>query len=247
MPQCKNCGLPAEHNYCSHCGQAIKLERISMKYVFHEIFHFFTHLEKGFLYTSMQMLKSPGPAIAAYIDGKRKSYQPPVSYFLVWTTIFILTLFLFVSVFGENRVIGYNDYFGPGSTTGYAISHLSFMLTFIIPFQSFYLYILITRHRYNFFETLVAGIYAVGTVIQLQFVFAILSLLSHLALGSTADLRYSDAFKVAYFIWFTISMLSQFNISNKVLRGIAFVLLAGGTFTFWRIYGVPQIAHLFMH
>jgi hypothetical protein len=247
MELCKNCGLPVKDQYCSHCGQKVNIPRISFGYVIHEIFHFFTHLEKGFLFTSGSMLINPGYAILSYIDGKRKKYQPPVSYFLIWTTIFILTLYFFERAFGENVVISYNDYFGPGHTTNYAISHLSIMLTLIIPFQSFYLYLLVMQKRYHFFETLVAGIYAVGTIIFLQFVFAILSLCYFLLFSSSVDLRYSDGFKVIYFIWFTISLLRQFAISWKPVRGILFVLLAGATFTAWRLYGVPALAGLFMN
>jgi Protein of unknown function (DUF3667) len=244
---CSNCGKPAAHEYCSYCGQKINIPRISFSYVWHEAFHFFTHLDKGFLFTTRQMLFSPGKAITSFIDGKRKAYQPPVSYFLIWTTIFILALYLLEKIYGENKVIAYNDYFGPGSTTQYAISHLSIMLTFIIPFQSFYLYILLTRQRYNFFETLVAGIYAVGTIIMLQFVFALLSFIYFLVTSSPANLKYSDGFKLAYFTWFTISFLGQFQITHKYVRGILFVLLAAGTFTAWRILVVPEIASLFMH
>ncbi|HEY3387127.1 MAG TPA: DUF3667 domain-containing protein [Saprospiraceae bacterium] len=245
MEHCKNCGLPVENEYCSHCGQKIMIPRISFGSVLHEIFHFFTHLEKGFLFTSRQLLLDPGRTIISYIDGKRKKYQPPVSYFLIWTTIFILTLYLFEKIFGENRVINYNDYFGPGSTTNYAISHLSIMLTMIIPFQAFYLYLLITKQRYNYFETLVAGIFAIGTIIQLQFIFAIIALLYAIS-GSPLDLRYSDVFKMAYFIWLTISILKEFSLQYKMIRGVLFIILAAGTFTVWRIFGVPEIARLFM-
>lgn len=244
---CKNCGQPVENAFCSHCGQKVNTPRISLSNVWHEIFHFFTHLEKGFLFTSWQMLICPGHAITSYIRGQRKKYQPPVSYFLIWTTVFILILYMFEEIWGENNVINYNEYFGPGASTQYAISHLSFMLTFVIPFQAFYLYILITSQRYNYVETLVAGIYAVGTIILLQFAFALIALLYSFLSGMPIDLRYSDIFKMGYFVWFTINLLKEFEVKNKWVRGILFVLLAAGTFTAWRIYVVPEIASLFTH
>lgn len=243
---CKNCGHPVEDTFCGHCGQKANLPRISFSNVWHETFHFFTHLEKGFLYTSWQLLIAPGQAITSYISGRRKKYQPPVSYFLIWTTAFMLTLYFFEKIWGENKVISYNEYFGPGSSTPYAISHLSFMLIFIIPFQAFYLFALVTRRRYNYFETLVAGIYAIGTIILLQFTFALIALLYSLITGMPLDLRYSDLFKLGYFVWFTISMLNEFENKHKWLRGLLFVLLAAATFTAWRIYVVPEIANLFM-
>lgn len=246
MDQCRNCGKTVQDQYCSHCGQKIHVGRISFHYITHEALHFFTHLEKGFLFTSLQMLISPATNIISFIEGKRKPYQPPISYFLIWTTIFILFVLFLNTMFGDNKVIAYNDYYGPGATTSYAITHLSFMLMFIIPFQSFYLYVLVTHGRYNYFESMVAGFYAIGTIIQLQFVFAVLSLLYFLTTSLPANLWYSDAFKIAYFIWFTISMLREFDHPYKLLRGLALILMIAGTFTLWRVYGVPVIAELLM-
>lgn len=170
MKHCKNCGETLHDLYCSHCGQKARVGRITIIYLWNDIFHFFTHFEKGFLFTSLQMLQSPGKTITRFIYGKRKSYQPPVSYFLIWTTIFILFLYWIEKVYGENKVINYRDYFGPGATTRIAISHLSIVLTVIMPFQAFYLYLLVTKKVYNYFETMVATIYSLGTVILLQFV-----------------------------------------------------------------------------
>ena len=223
------------------------MERITFSYLWHELFHFFTHIEKGFVYTTWKMLASPGKVVTEYVEGKRKKYQKPISYFLIWTSIFILTLYVFVKTFGEQSVIDYKNYFGPGMDTPFAISNLSFMLALIVPIQAVHLYYTITRPKYNYFESLVMAIYAVGTIICLQFVFALLSLLKYSVTSSAADLRYSDIFKVGYLMWFTVSVLRQLDIRNKWRRGILFILLAGATFTLWRLFGVPWLVEIFMH
>jgi len=247
MDHCRNCGKPVQDLYCSHCGQKNHVDRITLTYLWQELFHFFTHIEHGFIFTSVKMLAAPGPSITEYVRGKRKSYQSPVSYFLVWTTIFLLTLFVFARTFGENQVIDYKDYFGPGATTRFAISHLSLVLTLIIPVQAFYLFILVTRGQYNYFESLVAAIYAVGTIILLQFVFAVLAFIAFLLLGAPVDLRISDTFKAAYLFWFIFSFLSAFDVSHKTVRGIAFCIAAAGTFLAWRLLAVPDLISLFLH
>lgn len=117
VSHCLNCGAELHGAYCQQCGQKAKVERITFRYVVHDLFHFFTHIESGFLFTSIQMLKSPGATAKNFIEGKRKSYQPPVSYFFIWTTIYILLLYLIEKTFGENVVINYQNYFGPGEAT----------------------------------------------------------------------------------------------------------------------------------
>ena len=244
MEYCKNCGKPVKDLYCSHCGQKIVFERISFLYIWHQVFHFFTHIEHGFLYTSIRMLSSPGKTITTYIDGKRKVHQPPVSYFLIWTTIFILFLYWMDNTFGHNTVIDYKDYWGPSGATTFAISHLNIVLTIIVPFQALYLFLLITRKKYNYSETLVAAIYMVGTIILLQFVFALTALILYAFSHQSVDLQISDILKLTYFIWFIIDFSRLFPVKARLLRASAFILLATATFTVWRLYGVPELIRI---
>src|SRR4029077_7286393 len=132
---------------------------------------------------------------------KRKNYQSPISYFLIWTTVFILFLYLIEKIFGYNKVINYGDYFGPAADTRMAISNLSIVLTVVIPFQAFYLFLLVTKKSYNYFETMVATIYSLGTIIQFQFLFALLALISHIVHPGSVNLVISDSFKILYLIW----------------------------------------------
>jgi hypothetical protein len=241
MKTCKNCGKKSEGIYCSHCGQKLAMERISFHYIVHEIFHFFTHLEKGFLFTTVQLLSNPGTTAISYVDGKRKAYQPPVSYFLVWITIYLLSLYGLEKIFGENRVIDYENYFGPGASTRYAISHLSIVLTTVAPFQALYIYLLASRPRLNYFETLVIVIYGLGTIIALQFLFVLIALLTFVVSGQSLPLIYSDLFKISYIIWMIISIGKQFTIRYKALKIFLIIILMFGTFTLWRTALLPRL------
>jgi len=185
--------------------------------------------------------------VIGYVEGKRKKYQSPISYFLIWTSIFILTLYLFVKTFGEKSVIDYRDYFGPGMDTPFAISNLSLILAIIVPVQALHLYLTLMRPKYNYFESLVMAVYAVGTIIFLQFVFALLSLLIFSLTQHPADLRFSDLFKASYLVWFTWCVTSHLDVTHKVVRGLLFLVLAVATFTLWRLFGVPMIAEWFVN
>jgi hypothetical protein len=202
-------------------------------------------MQDGFFFTSWRMLKSPGRAVKDFIDGKRKNYQPPVSYFLIWIGIYILLLYWIEKAFGENVVINYQEYFGTGTTTKLAISHLSLVLTIVIPFQALYLFWLVTRRFYNYSESMVAIIYCLGTIILLQFVFAVVALLIHVLFSVVADLRISDFLKILYLLWFIISLIRLFPVKIKFFKVLLFLILAFGTFTLWRLYGVPGIIDWF--
>lgn len=243
---CKNCGAEVTGAYCSNCGQQANPERISIQYIGHEVFHFFTHIQHGFLFTTREMLRSPGTTVTAYVDGMRKKHQSPVSYFLIWVAAFIFILYMLVQFYGKNTVIDYHDYFGPGASTSFAISNLSIMLAFIVPIQALYLFLFITRPRYNYMESVAMMVYGVGTIIFLQLIFACAALLQYFVTHAALPLQYSDVLKAGYFIWFALSMVKTLQIKQPVLRGVLFFLFAAATFTLWRLYVVPVLASWFI-
>src|SRR5215203_1978287 len=241
MSFCKNCGEKVVGSYCSHCGQKTIEARISFQYIWHEVLHFFTHFEKGFLFTSWSMLAKPGKVVTDFVKGKRKVYQPPVSFFLIWITMYLLLLYIVEKVFGENVVIDYKEYFGPSSTTKFAVSHLSIVLLVVIPFQALYFYWLVAWKKYNYFESLVVAMYFLGTVILLQAVFVILAIVIRPLTGTSIALIYSDPLKILYLAWAVTNTIKLFRVKNTVIRVVLFAVLAFGTFTVWRLYGVPAI------
>jgi hypothetical protein len=227
--------------YCAHCGQKADPGKINFAFLCRELFHFVTHADSGFIYNSLQMIAHPGQTAKNYIDGERKRYQSPISYFLIWTTVFILFLYLIEKIFGNNAVINYGDYFGPAADTRLAISNLGIVLTVVIPFQALYLFLLVTKSSYNYFETMVATIYSIGTIVQFQFLFAFLAVISHIVHSGTVDLLISDSFKILYLIWFILDTIRLYSVKYKHIRAIGFMALAFGTFTLWRLYGFPVI------
>ena len=239
MRHCYNCHQPVHGAYCSHCGQKYREERLSFHWLLHEIFHFFTHIESGFLFTTWRMIVKPGSTVTGFIKGERKKFQSPISYFLIWITIYILFLYWIEKIFGQNTVIDYSTYFGEGSATRFAISHLGLVLIFIIPFQALFLKIFVTGPAYNYCETVVCTFYSLGTIIVMQFLFAVLALIGFMLFGMTQNLLISDILKVIYISWFAINVVKKFQGNLKWIRALAFVLMAFGTFTLWRILGYP--------
>jgi hypothetical protein len=219
---CKNCGNIVHHKYCPHCGQKASVERITFHFLWHQLFHFFTHLEKGFLFTSVGMLLRPGKTVNEYIRGKRIIYQPPVSYFLVWIAIYALMLYLVKETFGEGAVIDYKNYFGSDVSTQYAINHLGIVLSILLPVFAFYIYLLTGTRLFNYAESLVVVLYVLGTIILAQAIFVI------------------------YLFWFGFSFMKQQPLKNRFLRAIFFTLLCFGSFTLWRMIIYPQLSARFL-
>jgi len=76
---CLNCGATVYENFCPRCGQKADVKKLTWNSFIEEVFHFFTHIEKGFLKTTGQLIIHPGKLCKDYLDGKRKAYHKPIS------------------------------------------------------------------------------------------------------------------------------------------------------------------------
>jgi hypothetical protein len=242
MKHCKNCNTELLGNYCYKCGQKSKVEKITLKYLVHDVFHFFTHIESGFLFTSIQMLKAPGTTVKQFINGKRKPYQSPLSYYIIWTAIYLLLLLVIEELFGKGTVISYDNYFGSGIATDFAIKHLSSVLAVLLPIFSFYFWIIAAKRTYNYLESLVCVIYALGTIILAQSAFVLFAVIFYLFTHRSVELFISDAFKITYLLWFVYSSVQVIHVNKKLIRFIVTAALMFGTFTLWRLKIFPWIA-----
>jgi Protein of unknown function (DUF3667) len=150
---CKNCKAIGVGNFCSSCGQNFKTERLSMRSILHEVFHFFTHLDHGFPYTLKRLLTSPGTMQKEYVDGVRYKYQKPFSMFFICATIAALTMYwinvLLLKYFdaGDNKeAILFQKYW-------------AILQIFMLPVYAFVTYLFFKRSKLNYGEIVVFQLY----------------------------------------------------------------------------------------
>src|SRR5689334_17205611 len=84
---CKNCEGSFEGKFCSNCGQKADIHRITLKHLFHELFHAITHADKGILLLAKDLLTRPGYVAREYLDGKRKKYFNPLSFMVITAAV----------------------------------------------------------------------------------------------------------------------------------------------------------------
>jgi hypothetical protein len=83
---CKYCQQAGTGKYCNQCGQLFVAKRITFSSIRHEVFHFFTHMDKGILFTLKKLITSPGAMQRDYIHGDRFKRQKPFSTFFIGAT-----------------------------------------------------------------------------------------------------------------------------------------------------------------
>lgn len=150
MKTCLNCGAEGGQKYCPNCGQALQIERISIKSLLHEVAHTFWHLEKGFLYTLKELAIHPGTTQRKYLSGIRLCYQKPFPLFTISVTFCALALY-FIS----------KD--APNQSDQFFYKHYWFMVqAAMLPFFALITYMLFKSPDLYYAEALVMNVYLLG-------------------------------------------------------------------------------------
>ena len=161
---CRNCKAEIQHHFCPYCGQKKDVKRLTWHSLVAEIAHFFSHIEHGFVNTCYQLLVKPGKTINEYIEGKRKKYHKPVGFYLIWVALFILTGTLISKWMGFHRTVESNLLIPAGETWSYFMEHRNVFELLLIPIIALFVWLIISRPRMNYIETLVLNIYAFGVL-----------------------------------------------------------------------------------
>lgn len=88
---CKNCNSGLQGNFCHNCGQKkINPEHRTLKHLFEEFFHYFTHLDSKVIRTIKTLLTKPGQITKDVINGITVKHFKLSSLFLIATLIYFL-------------------------------------------------------------------------------------------------------------------------------------------------------------
>lgn len=98
---CINCGTEIKGAYCHACGQPAKPDRLTLLSLGSDYLGRVFSLDTKFLRTLKDLTINPGLVSLDFILGNRVKYVPPVSYFLIIVTLFIIYLSIIDVKFSE--------------------------------------------------------------------------------------------------------------------------------------------------
>ena len=172
---CLNCGHPVSGNYCGHCGQKASTHRFTLKHVFtHDLIHGALHLDKGFPYTAMQLIKRPGYAVREYIEGKRANYFNAITFLLLFVALDLFvettTNFHVTDIAGvpdANNILDQIDHI--------RLKYKKEIYLVTIPLYSLITYTVFYKAKLNYAEHLVLHTYKEGGTLMISIIgFAII-------------------------------------------------------------------------
>ncbi len=179
---CLNCGrlLADDVMYCHHCGQPSSTSRLSTRSFMVSVFAGLTRINRGVVYTCVNLLIRPWKVIADYVRGCRVRYTAPVQLLLILTFLILACSSLF-NIGTEDTEVSKIAIFDASVAAGAAANALidgflnSTVLQYFFTFiPSIPILMLINRRkgeaRYNFAEYLLAAIYMSDAVLAFSLV-----------------------------------------------------------------------------
>jgi hypothetical protein len=209
--ECLNCGKKISSKYCPSCGQERIIRRLEAKTIIQEVIHGIFHWENSFLRTFKLLLTKPGHFVKEYIDGKRKSFVKPFSFFLFFLTIYVLVFhwmsgryFAFLKSSFLNADSQLSSFEKMRHLVNANINYLYFILPFIFAFS---LKLFLKKNTgINYAESLVFSTYIFATFLIFGTVIMFLSMI---------DIRIWSLRLVISFIYLSFAVM-QFSGCSRV-------------------------------
>lgn len=172
---CKNCNtnLSQESDYCFNCGGKVIHNRLTLKNLAQHLGETFFNYDNKLFKTIICLIKAPEEVIDSYVQGIRKRYINPISFFgisltLTGFSIFIIRKFyknaLDASQFLNNSEIYSNKASQDimASSTDFSLEYSSLIYASMIPIFALISWVIFHNKRYNFTEHLVTYMYSMS-------------------------------------------------------------------------------------
>ncbi|OUR96022.1 hypothetical protein A9Q86_16185 [Flavobacteriales bacterium 33_180_T64] len=228
---CKNCHteLISNSDFCNICGGKVIRNRLTFKNLFEHISETFFNYDNKLLRTLNDLFIKPETVIEGYINGIRKRYVNPISYFGLALTFGGLYL-LFLNKFYP-EALDFSNFVMKGQeefqkkNMSIAQEYQSILMMFYIP-----IYALIARitfiglNKFNYTELLVVFMYWQA---QMSIVSAIIIVLSAM-FGITAGIMTMIFIPVMMlYCAYILKRLYQLSFWEIILRSLLFVVILG--------------------
>jgi hypothetical protein len=214
LTYCLNCGASVSGKYCHECGQKAHVNRLTAKALMDEVVHFFTHAEETFFKTTLHYIIKPGITSLNFIEGKRKRYQKPVSYFLIWTGVYILLHNFILNQFHYELVLqSTGQSLAQKEANVFFRNNFSFFILPIMVLSALIIWLVLGRPRFYYFELLTIVLYGGGTYFALCLISdTLLGVILKININHYKVFFWQTILSGVYNIWFTFDFFRHLKI-----------------------------------
>ncbi len=177
---CKNCRteILEQDDYCKSCGGKVIRNRLTFKNLFEHLSETFFNYDNKLLRTFVQLFKQPEDVIVGYINGVRKKYINPISFFGLALTLSGLSILIIKKFYIE-----YLDFSvlleGTNvpdeimkNISSESLEYNSLFYSILVPLFALISWITFLDKKYNFTEHIIIYLYSMSLLSMLLVVLA---------------------------------------------------------------------------
>jgi Protein of unknown function (DUF3667) len=160
---CKNCATHFKGKFCPQCAQKASTGRLQVGNVLHEFWHNLTHTDHSVFSFIKGMIANPGIVIREFIEGKRKKYFNPYTFFILITGILI---------FITSRLFEYEDslYKVRNEQGQFLSKHYNLIIICCLPVLAIFIKMTFRQYKekYNYAEWITFFVFTFGMINFIQ-------------------------------------------------------------------------------
>ena len=243
---CINCDQTISGVFCPHCGQRRVMPRLSIRQFGHDFMDRVLGLEGMLPRTWKGLTLYPGKVLRQYIQGNRKLYVNPVSYYFFQFGFYLLMLNVLGVDMGEmiqinnvensmqeamgNPEIDQEAVEQQKALQAVLFKNLQFFALLQYPFIALWAMVFFSKSKYNFLEHIILPFYTYGHL-------AIVSVIFGLVYKFTGyySMMIGLVISIGYFVWVCMKFYQPQNkilgilkvLMVYVLSYICFIIVAG--------------------
>ena len=240
---CKNCEntLRTDYSFCPDCGAKVIRNRITIKNLWYDAIERFFNIDNTFLITFKNLFINPDQVILGYINGVRKKYLNPISYFTIAVMLGGLFIFLNKEFFPDAMNYPFNsvdidslsesDKFGMEfgkKFQDYLFEYQNIFYILMLPFLALISrLVFIDKKKYNLSEHFVMNIYGYSQMSICVNLLYMLLIWNNQLLYYVASIN--GLFQIIYFTYL-FKKIFELNLKQSLLRLFFFLILLGIVF-----------------
>lgn len=242
--ECKNCqnNLRTDFSYCPDCGSKVIRNRLTVKNLWYDATERFFNIDNTFLTTLKHLFTKPDAVIGGYINGVRKKYLNPISYFTIAITLGGLFVYVYTEFFPNALEFDFLYQSGDSMTEAekigqdlqkkintYMFKYQSLVYIAMLPFLALISrLVFINKKQFNLSEHFVINIYAYS---QMSIIINTLYLLTIWNPQILYYVSFSNLiFQIGFFTW-VFYKLFNLTIKQTILKLLLFLVLLGAVFS----------------
>ncbi|TDS16769.1 uncharacterized protein DUF3667 [Maribacter caenipelagi] len=253
--ECKNChtNLRTDYSYCPNCGAKVIRNRLTVKNLWYDATERFFNIDNTFLRTFKHLFTKPDEVIGGYINGVRKKYLNPISYFTIAITLGGLFVYVYTEFFpnaldfdfryGNSSSLTEAEKFGQDfqkKWNTYLFKYQSLFYIAMLPFLALISrLVFINKKQFNLSEHFVINIYSYSHLS------IIINTVYMLVLWNSKLLYYVSmvnlVFQIGFFTW-VFYKLFNLTIKQTIIKLLFFFFLFAAVCSVLLIIGIVYIA-----